>query len=386
MKFCICGDFAPKKHGTGFDFANDEHTTRMLEGKMTNMFEEIRAELDASDVNMVNVETTLLTEGQHIVKNGALLVDHPKWAQILAMGGFNVALTANNHIGDYGEKGTLETLRVLQAAGLQTVGSGENKQAASEILYVEKKGETMAVINACEHEYGLAKKDYAGAMHAEPFTLIAKIKEAKSRADFVVVVLHGGCEHIAIPSPRVKRLLRGLADNGADLVVNNHQHCPMAYEVYNGTPIFYSMGNFVFHNDKSTGMWNFGYMIHAEWNAGKISFEIIPYYYGDNKINRFEGEKKTYFLRYIEMLKEYSFNEEISEKFWLAWCKNQGEYFDGVTGRNINFKKNSYNCEAHCEVLSTYLEEFVENGKQIDVRYEEYIKRIMNYEIITGIE
>ena len=176
MKFCICGDFAPKKMNTGFDFANDEHTKRMLNGELANMFDEIASELSESDVNMVNVETTLLTNGQNIVKNGALLVDHPKWAEHLATGGFNVALTANNHIGDYGENGTMETLRVLKNAGMMTVGAGENKEAAERILYVEKNNEKMAVINACEHEYGLAKKDYAGAMHAEPFTLIAKIK------------------------------------------------------------------------------------------------------------------------------------------------------------------------------------------------------------------
>lgn len=382
MKLCICGDFAPKKMNTGFDFENDVHTQLLLDGKLENMFEQIRPELAASDLNIVNVETTLLVQGQNIVKNGALLVDHPKWAEFLAKNGFNVGLTANNHIGDYGPTGTMETLRVLREAGIRTVGAGKDKAAAEEILYFTKNGETAAIINACEHEYGLAKEDYAGAMHAEPLTLIAKIKEAKKKADFVVVVLHGGCEHIAIPSPRVKRLLRALADNGADLVVNNHQHCPMAYELRGDVPVFYSMGNFVFDFAPGNGMWNYGYMICAEWKNGKMGFEIVPYFYGDGKINRFKGEEKEYFMRYIEMLQKYSFDEKISKEFWLAWCKTQGEYFDGATQRNINFKKNSYNCEAHCEVLGTYLEEYVENGREYKPEYTEYLQKIMHYQLI----
>ena len=139
MKLCICGDFAPKKVNTGFDFDSDIHTRMLLDGKMEGIFEQIRPELSESDLNIVNVETTLLTEGQNIVKNGALLVDHPKWAELLSKNGFNVGLTANNHIGDYGEKGVLETLRVLHEAGIQTVGAGKNKADAEEILYFTKK-------------------------------------------------------------------------------------------------------------------------------------------------------------------------------------------------------------------------------------------------------
>ncbi|MBQ8658231.1 MAG: CapA family protein [Clostridia bacterium] len=381
MRFCICGDFAPKKVNTGFAFHDDEHTKKLLNGELENMFEEIREELAKSDVNMVNVETTLLTEGIPIVKNGALIVDHPKWAEHLFKGGFNVALTANNHIGDYGEKGTLETLRVLRAAGLQTVGSGENEEAAGKILYIEKNGERMAIINACEHEYGLAKEAYAGAMHAEPFALISKIKEAKRKADFIVVVLHGGCEHIAIPSPRIKNLLRGLAENGADMVVNNHQHCPMAYEIWQGVPIFYSMGNFVFDFTENNGMWNYGYMISAEWKNGKIGFEIVPYFYGNGKINRFEGEKKEYFFKYIKTLQKFSFDEKICREIWLTWCFMNGEFFDGVARKDIHFRKNSYNCEAHCEVLSTYYEEIIENEYSVDEKYKSLITKIMNYQI-----
>ena len=381
MKFCICGDFAPKKIDTALQYEGDIATARMLNGELEEMLSDLHPELSASDVNMLNVETTLLLEGAPIVKNGAILVDHPQWASFLSRNGFNVGLLANNHIGDCGPEGTLKTIDVLQKAGIMTVGAGKDKQAAEETLYVTKNGETMAIINACEHEYGLAGKDKAGAMHSEPFTLIAKIREAKQRADFVAVILHGGSEHIAIPSPRLKTLLRGLADNGADLVVNNHPHCPMAYEVYQGVPIFYSMGNFVFGFYDGNGMWKYGYMISGEWKNGKIAFEIIPYLYENEKLRRFYGEEKEYFLRYIETLQKYSFDEETAREIWLSWCKHNGDFFDGVAARNIHFRKNSYNCEAHSEVLGTYYEEIIENNRPVDEKYWELLQDLMQYKI-----
>lgn len=382
MKFCICGDFAPKRMGSDFDFATDTDSAKMLNGEMEGIFEEIHEELADSDVNMLNVETVLVTEGAPIVKNGAILLNHPKWAKLLADNGFNVALLANNHIGDFGPRGTLETIDVLQKAGMMTVGAGKNKQEAEETLFFTKNGETMAIINACEHEYGLAGQDSAGAMHIQPFQLIAKIREAKRRADFVAVILHGGSEHIAIPSPRLKTLLRGLAENGADLVVNNHPHCPMAYEVYEGVPIFYSMGNFVFTFNTGNGMWNYGYMIQGEWKEGKITFEIIPYFYGNGKVNRFYGEQKEYFMRYMEALKKYSFDEHSAREIWLAWCKHNGDFFDGVAARDIHFRKNSYNCEAHSEVLGTYYEEIIENNRPVDEKYWEILQSLMAYKIV----
>ena len=381
MKFCICGDFAPKKIDTALQFEGDIATERMLNGELEGMLSDLHEELSASDVNMLNVETTLLLEGAPIVKNGAILVDHPQWASFLTRNFFNVGLLANNHIGDCGPEGTLKTIDVLQQAGMMTVGAGKDKQAAEETLFVTRNGETMAIINACEHEYGLAGKDKAGAMHSEPFTLIAKIRRAKQRADFVAVILHGGSEHIAIPSPRLKTLLRGLADNGADLVVNNHPHCPMAYEVYQGVPIFYSMGNFVFGFYDGNGMWKYGYMISGEWKNGKISFEIIPYVYENEKLRRFHGEEKEYFLRYIEALQRYSFDEDTAREIWLSWCKHNGDFFDGVAARNIHFRKNSYNCEAHSEVLGTYYEEIIENNRPVDEKYWELLQDLMQYKI-----
>jgi poly-gamma-glutamate synthesis protein (capsule biosynthesis protein) len=39
-----------------------------------------------------------------------------------------------------------------------------------------------------------------------------------------------------------------MIDNGADLIVGSHSHVPQGVEYYNGVPIFYSMGNYIFNS------------------------------------------------------------------------------------------------------------------------------------------
>ena len=41
-----------------------------------------------------------------------------------------------------------------------------------------------------------------------------------------------------------------LIDAGVDVIVGHHPHSLQAVEVYRGKPIFYSLGNFVFHHNR----------------------------------------------------------------------------------------------------------------------------------------
>ena len=80
-----------------------------------------------------------------------------------------------------------------------------------------------------------------------------------------------------LPSPRIKKTFRFFADAGASAVIGHHTHCYSGYEVYRGTPIFYSLGNFVFDYPQKHGLdWNTGYAVEFEVNS-KLEFRIIPY-------------------------------------------------------------------------------------------------------------
>ncbi len=76
-------------------------------------------------------------------------------------------------------------------------------------------------------------------------------REARSRADIVIVSLHaheqgGGKEE---PAEFLPVFARRMIDEGADLVVGHGPHLLRGLEFHRGRPIFYSLGNFIGQND-----------------------------------------------------------------------------------------------------------------------------------------
>lgn len=104
------------------------------------------------------------------------------------------------------------------------------------------------------------------------------IKEVRSKADYVIVIIYGGVELFWLPTRRMIETYRFFIDAGADAILNHHQHCCSDYEVYNGKPIFYGLGNFCFDVPNSDYRWTSGYMVEIEFKkSGIIDFAIIPY-------------------------------------------------------------------------------------------------------------
>jgi poly-gamma-glutamate synthesis protein (capsule biosynthesis protein) len=174
----------------------------------------------------------------------------------------------------------LDTRYTIEENGIKTVGVGNNLSEAAETLFIERGGETLAIINCCEHEYSIATETTAGANPLNPIQQYYKIQEARDVANYVLVIVHGGHEHYNLPSPRMQELYRFFIDSGADAVVNHHQHCYSGYEIYKEKPIFYGVGNFCFDrlNDGLPASWHEGYMVELSFGGNDgVKFRLIPY-------------------------------------------------------------------------------------------------------------
>lgn len=84
-----------------------------------------------------------------------------------------------------------------------------------------------------------------------------RIGDAKRQADWVVVSLHahqgpGGHTNVSESARFTEEFARTCADAGADAFFGHGPHVPHGIEVYNGTPLFHSLGNFVFQNQLVT--------------------------------------------------------------------------------------------------------------------------------------
>lgn len=254
-------------------------------------------------------------------------------------------------------------------------------------MYEKIGSQTLAVINCCEHEFSIASETTPGSNPLDPVAQFNQIIQARSNADYVVVVVHGGHEHHPLPSPRMKNLYRFFIDAGADAVVNHHQHCFSGYEVYKGKPIFYGLGNFAFDWDgKRDSLWNQGYLVQLDLNS-VITFEIVPYeqygvspsvsllkssdiFYSDlSKLNAIIRDDK----RLDELTKIYYDSREKIIKSILE--PNQNRLIRSAINRHI-FRSmlsrqwliklhNIIDCESHRDILLNYLNRITRQDESI---------------------
>lgn len=268
MKILVAGDFVP-----------NARIKQMTENGDFHYFDEVKAITANADYSIVNFESPIVVgEAQPITKTGPNLKCHPNAILAVKYAGFKCVTLANNHFYDYGEVGVLNTLQSCRSNNIDYVGGGVNLSEAESILYKKIGDNTLAVINICENEWTIATETTGGSAPLNLIHNIRNIQSAKTKADYVLVIVHGGTEHYQLPSPRMKETYRFFIEQGADAVVNHHQHCYSGYEIYMGKPIFYGLGNFCFDKkEPKNKLWNEGYTVEIEFKKDIIDYCIIPY-------------------------------------------------------------------------------------------------------------
>lgn len=260
MKIIITGDLV----------VNTTYNSSNIDNSIISLFER-------SDINIVNLEAPVTNSESKILKTGPNIKSHRKsTANVLKALKVDVATLANNHVLDYGEKGVADTLEFCNQQGVKTVGAGMNLNEASKTLYIDTEEGKIAIVNFAENEWSSATETTAGANPMDIIDNAAQIKDARNNADYVIVIIHGGHEYYNLPSPRMQKQYRFYAEQGADIVVGHHTHCINGHEVWNGVPIYYSLGNFLFTHDSSQPDWYKGLVLEIEFNNGKLFPCLYP--------------------------------------------------------------------------------------------------------------
>lgn len=270
MKILITGDFCPINRLDNISGTND--IVEELLADFTNL-------LNDADIAITNLECPLSLQSlKPLPKTGPNLIGNPSALDFLKTAGFNLITLANNHILDYGAAGLKDTIHHLEERALDYCGAGKNEQAASKVKFIKGNGITVAFVCIAENEWASAKLEEAGANGLDPVKNYELIVSARSQADFVFVISHGGHEHYSLPSPRMKRLFRFFIDIGADAVINHHPHCISGYEEYKGNPIYYSLGNFLFDaQDKRHTIWNTGMAVQLTVDKNGLEHTFFTY-------------------------------------------------------------------------------------------------------------
>lgn len=325
MKILVAGDFCPTERLKPIVESGDYHS----------IFCEVEPIIKSADYSIVNYECpAVLGNYPPIEKCGPNLSSSPKGIEAIKYAGFNIATLANNHILDFGAQGLMDTANLCSQYNIDTVGVGKNLEDASKILYKRKDGETLAIINCCEHEFSIAGDDSAGANPLNPIQQYYKIKEARLNADYVLVIVHGGHEMYQQPSLRMVETYRFFIDAGANAVVNHHQHCFSGYEFYKRKPIIYGLGNFCFDASHRNSIWNEGYLAVIDFQQKIIDIRTIPYIQNNKNVGIYPIKDQASFNDKI-----YKLNQTINNKAKLQ--EEQKTYY-GLSRDEIKLRFEPY--------------------------------------------
>jgi hypothetical protein len=246
--------------GKGADFPFDGGTVRIVSrhccsafgwpvptGKRTGNAGAVRDLLTGADIAVANFENPAPNAPRYHTEGTVFSAD-PKLISGLKNAGIDVVSIANNHIGDAGDAGILQTIANLDKYGIKHAGAGKNDVAAHRPAIVNIGGVRVAILGYDTiAKYYTAGVNSPGSARLSAPAVKADVAAARAAgADLVVVYPHWGTEYDPTPFPAQQALARSIIDAGADLIIGNHAHWVGAMEIYKGHPIWYALGNFVF--------------------------------------------------------------------------------------------------------------------------------------------
>ncbi|MBC8432921.1 MAG: CapA family protein [Desulfobacterales bacterium] len=241
---------------------------------------ELAALIKSADISICNFEAPVSGAGNPISKVGPHLKQLPETIDLLLQSGFTMLSMANNHIYDFNQEGLETTLQKSHASGLCVVGAGKNFDDAYTMKIKKVRGTKFGFLSACEAEFGclIENGSHGGYAWINHPLLDDMVQKSRSQIDILIFIAHAGPEEVDIPLPEWRARYRRLCDLGADVVIGHHPHVPQGWELYNGKPIFYSLGNFYFDWGCFKGSANYSYSIMLEFENKEFKgYEIIPH-------------------------------------------------------------------------------------------------------------
>jgi poly-gamma-glutamate synthesis protein (capsule biosynthesis protein) len=161
---------------------------------------------------------------------------------------------ANNHVLDFGPEALLDTLDILDSAGIARAGAGRHlEEARRPAISVAPDGTRVGLVACTDNEpdweagtnrpgvfYIEADLDHPGTQ-----ALLRITREVCREVDLLIVSLHWG-PNWGYQLPPGHRLIGwALIEAGADVVFGHSCHVFRAIEIHRARPIIYCAGDFI---------------------------------------------------------------------------------------------------------------------------------------------
>lgn len=346
--------------------------------------------ISSYDYAVANLETTF---------NGAPYSGHPHFnspetlADAVKNGGFDMLLTANNHSYDTTLPGMKNTLEVVRATGLQTLGTMLNKDEPKYVIQeingikigmlcytfadsVTGDGRPVLNNNSAVKEKGIVNfftYRNLDAFYSEVEGYLAEMEN--SGAEATMLYIHWGTEYETEASDTQKKMAQKLCDLGVDVILGGHPHVVQPIELLessNGhrTVCIYSLGNAVSNQriaqmDLKTGHTEDGVIFSVtfeKYSDGKVyllGVDALPTWVNLRPVSDSKKEFNILPLKYdaVEQWKElYSLTDDTLESAKKSYSRTMDIISDGLTACKSYFGSAKTSREEYYYTLANFPE------------------------------
>jgi len=251
----------------------------VVDGMGSDLFKRIAPWFEKSDFGFVNLESPLTTGGDAQGWKDVVIKGNPDLAPAMATSGINVVTMANNHAGDMGDSGLLDSIEYCAKQDIAVVGAGKDlKRAMAGTVLETEDGVKVAFLGFTDvlpvGYPATASSPGVAPGRADLGAVKQAIKAARKKADFVIVGWHWNFEYKRAPSNLEESEGKAAIDAGADIVFAHHPHLLDGMEAYHGGLIVYSLGNLVFSG--FSGETAETVLVRAKVSEDGIDAQLIP--------------------------------------------------------------------------------------------------------------
>jgi poly-gamma-glutamate capsule biosynthesis protein CapA/YwtB (metallophosphatase superfamily) len=226
----------------GYDKERDSYT-------FSSWFTEIEPILAQSDLNIINLETTLAGKPY---KGYPQFSAPNEYARDLHNAGFNFFVLANNHSVDRKGNGIEKTINTMNDYGIPNTGTFKSEAERDSVYPVLLKFNKtrISLLNCTYGTNGLVPPAPYIVNMIDTLQLKKDIETAKAdKSDIIMIAIHWGGEYNREPDDYQKKIADFLVRNGVDIIIGSHPHVIQPIEIIeknnNKCLVIWSLGNFV---------------------------------------------------------------------------------------------------------------------------------------------
>lgn len=251
---CLCAITELQVVFTG-DLLLDRGVRRVIEHRGADAIfsHSIDSLFHSADAVVANLECPVTNVKSPLFKR-FVFRGEPEWLPALKRHGITHLNMANNHTVDQGRQGIIDTRTHIIQAGMVAFGADSTMHLASKPLLLATEPRNVYVIGTLRMPLeSMAYLPLRPSVSMESRdTLLSRISQLRRQEPdcYIIVCPHWGIEHTVAPTVDQRRDARLIIDAGADCIIGHHTHTVQTTETYRNKPIYYSIGNFIFDQQK----------------------------------------------------------------------------------------------------------------------------------------